>query len=352
MTELRFTMRALRERNYAALLRLLQRCVPSDIAPMGSEQDTLLAPNVTKVVMRLLVKLQKLEEKESTRQGGGDAATPYACVDCGIILSELHAFFDAHARAVATAAPGSELIDPAVPEAAMGVLRDLVRYKGAALLRDVSASIPGDAALRRFMAGLLGGRGAAPAAAAAGGVARSPLATRQATSPVRLTGEPLRVAPAAPPPVPGAVPTVSPISVRSGSAFVGLRGGGGGGATPPGVPTVSPPGKEDVAVAAAGAACGDPTQQVEELFAMLMDPSKDGTLHDVRARACRSRCAEGSRNRCARRARACFDAGCQPALRGDRRAPRGEAAGRCASAGVQPVLPDVHREPLPKATRV
>ena len=115
---LRICMKGRREINFAALLRLLQRCVNG-----GLEYP------VMRMLVKFIVKICRYEAKDETRQGR--APMPWGAVSCDVILSELNDFFNCCPPQASSAQ------DDMPTGAARSILRELVKAKGRDLERDL-----------------------------------------------------------------------------------------------------------------------------------------------------------------------------------------------------------------------
>ena len=143
---LRVSLKARREALMCGLLRLLQRCVAADPEAIGEDARFARKPlpdKVMRLTVKLMMKVQKFEDRTDTRQrmkGAAPPSRPWEHVDCGAILQELHNFFQYHPWATRER-------DDIPTSAAKAVLRELVKARGSSL-REYVAALPGDSPVR------------------------------------------------------------------------------------------------------------------------------------------------------------------------------------------------------------
>lgn len=278
---LRVSLKARREAMMCGLLRLLQRCVPPgpDADPRFARKP--LPEKVMRLTVKLMMKVQKFEERPDTRQKRSGATTPPAHpwehVECSTILRELHEFFEHHVCFVRDDIPTS---------AAKAVLLKLVKARGAELASDVAVLPPTSAVhdlfarqMRKLGLGAAQSSSAATRAAASAGPPSQGAATAAPPAPISSTPPAPIVASTgrkiAPPSVPsaetgrdGSKPTAES------SGVVGLGVGSGSSKVPPASTMGGPP--APAAAAAAAAATPAVSVEVEEelaaIFAKLSDP--------------------------------------------------------------------------------
>lgn len=106
--------------------------------------DNALPSQVERYLIMLLVRLTKYEESVQQRQGGVKADTAFACIDCSIVLQELHTLFDCLPLKKDPKAPDDKPL-----AAAKTVLREMTRARGVVLLQSMG-SIPPHSAVRQY----------------------------------------------------------------------------------------------------------------------------------------------------------------------------------------------------------
>jgi hypothetical protein len=109
-----------------------------------AEADSSLPQQVERYLIMLLVRLTKYEDNAQQRQGGAKADTPFACVDCTVILQELHTLFDCLPLKKDPKAPDDKPL-----AAAKTVLREMTRARGVELLQSMG-DIPPNSAVRQY----------------------------------------------------------------------------------------------------------------------------------------------------------------------------------------------------------
>lgn len=102
-----------------------------------------LPDKVMRLTVKLMMKAQKFEERPDTRQrlkGAAAPSHPWEHVDCGVVVQELHHFFEYH--------PWQGRATDDIPtSAAKAVLRELVKARGASLAEYVN-TLPAASSVR------------------------------------------------------------------------------------------------------------------------------------------------------------------------------------------------------------